>query len=395
MKYWIITYGCQMNRSDSERIASTLERLGHKPAKNKELADLIVLNSCSVRQMAFDRVLGQIQNYQNKKVIIAGCVLPEDRERLKEAKIEFWHPDEYFTALPKREKITAFVPIMTGCNNFCAYCAVPYTRGREKSRASQEILAEIKTAAKQGYKEIVLLGQNVNSYRDQKIDFPELLRLIEKIKGDFWLSYITSHPKDMSDKLIKATAQSKRIIPYIHLPAQSGDNSVLKRMNRQYTAAHYMNLVKRLRSAFKKYRPSFPPLAITTDLIAGFPGETEKQFQNTVKLMKKVKFDMAYLAQYSPRPGTTAARLKDSVPQQEKKRRENVLDMTLAETALEKNKIYVNKKVEVLIREIKGQFAYGKTATGKTVRVPAKNKNIGDIISTKIVLAGAWGLEGN
>jgi len=375
MRYYIITYGCQMNKNDSERIAAILEQRGHKPASNAQGADLIVLNSCSIRQSAVDRIYGKINRFGNKKIIVAGCLLEYDKKRLAVHKnISFWHPNDYFNLSPiPQSRFSAFVPIMTGCNNFCSYCVVPYTRGREKSRPAKEIIAEVKSLIKKGYKEIILLGQNVNSYsynrkhithnnnllpertpktsraKSKAIDFPKLLKLINNLPGDFRLMFLTSHPKDMSDELIETIARCQKITPQIHLPVQSGDNQILRKMNRHYTTAHYKKLIKKIRAAFKKYRPSgaksplegrakaapgaalarktnFPPVTISTDIIVGFPGETKKQFQNTVKLCREIKFDKAYIAKYSPRPGTAAAKLKDDVSPKEKKRRWLILD---------------------------------------------------------------------
>jgi len=401
MKYFIITYGCQMNRSDSEKITTRLNNLGHKAvraastAKSLAEADLIVINACSVRQSAIHRVFGQIENHKHKKLIVAGCLLPSDKKLLIEKGVEIWHPDEYFCLAPQiKTPFSALVPIMTGCNNFCSYCVVPFTRGAEKSRPTQEIISEIKNLLENGAKEITLIGQNVNSYRDRKIDFPDLLKKINDLPDNFWLSFVTSHPKDMSQKLIKTAPASQKVIPYIHLPIQSGDDNIIKKMNRRYTVAHYEKLVKNIRGAFKKYRGAFPPVAISTDIIVGFPGETKKQFQNTARLMKKINFDMAYLAQYSPRAGSAASRLKDDVPKKEKKRRERLLNDILTKTALKNNKKYLGKKIAVLIKEIKNGYALGKTATGKTVRLKAQKLAPGDLIKITVNKVSAWGLSG-
>ena len=247
---------------------------------------------------------------------------------------------------------------MTGCNNFCAYCVVPYARGREYSRPAEDILKEVKSLVKKDYKEIVLLGQNVNSYqslqspklpRSPQINFPKLLRLIEKIPGNFWITFLTSHPKDMSDELIETIAKSKKICEYVSLPVQSGDDEILRKMNRHYTIAHYKNLIKKIRKAFLRFDLKNLPPAISTDIIVGFSGETKKQFENTAKLLRELKFDMAYIAQYSPRPETLAWKMKDNVSRKEKVRREKVLTKILEKTALENNKKYVGKVVEILV----------------------------------------------
>ena len=397
MKYHITTYGCQMNHSDSEKIAAILKGSGHRPARDESEADLIVVNSCSVRQAAMHRVYDKIEKfYRGKKVIIAGCVLPADKEKYQ-SKVEFWHPDDYFDRIPlAASQFRAYIPIMTGCDNFCSYCAVPYTRGREKSRPAAEIIKEIRSLVKKGYKEIILLGQNVNSYKSPEngTKFYSLLKQINTIPGDFWLNFISSHPKDMSDELIQTIAQCEKITPYIHLPVQSGDNLILRKMNRHYTVAHYKALIKKLRAAFKKSRPAFPPLAVSTDIIVGFPTETKKQFQNTARLARNIGFDMIYFAQYSPRPGTAAATMPDDVPQAEKKKRAQKLNEILKQTAQKNNRKYIGQKIEVLIEEINDKFAIGKTSTFKTVRLAAKKLKPGDIVTIKVTKATAWGLTG-
>lgn len=310
-----------MNKSDSERIALVLERDGYKPATKEDGADLIVINACSVRQSATDRAYAKVNKYYKaKKIILAGCILQADKKKLKDKVAEFWNPDKYFNCSSLfQNKSSAFLPIMTGCNNFCAYCVVPYTRGREKSKKADKIIREVKSLVKKNYKEIILLGQNVNSYKNGGINFPKLLKKVNGVKGDFRLSFITSHPKDMSDELIETMVECERLTPYLNLPIQSGDNQILRRMNRHYTVAQYKNLVN-------KVRQKIPQIKISTDIIVGFPGETKKQFQNTVKLVKEIGFNKAYIARYSPRPGTAAAKLKDNISSQEKKRRWEVLE---------------------------------------------------------------------
>ena len=310
-----------MNKSDGERIISILKKQGYLPALKEAEADLILINVCSVRQSAVNRVYAKVNKYfKKKKIILTGCVLKEDKNKLKNKVSEFWHPDYYFECLPiHQSKFQAFLPIMTGCNNFCAYCVVPYTRGREKSRPAKEIIREIKSLVKKDYKEVILLGQNVNSYKDKNVNFPKLLKKINNIKGNFKINFITSHPKDMSDELIETMAKCQKLIKEIHLPVQSGDNEILKKMNRHYTASHYKKLIR-------KIKQKIPGIKISTDIIVGFPGETKKQFQNTVKLAKEIKFEKAYVSKYSPRPGTLAFKLKDNVSPQEKKTRWQILE---------------------------------------------------------------------
>ena len=347
MKYWIITYGCQMNVSDSEKVASVLENHGYGPASKENGADLIAINMCSVRQSAVNRAYAKINKYyKTKKIILAGCILQVDKKKLRDKVSEFWHPDKYFECLLKHQgKFSAFVPIMTGCNNFCAYCVVPHTRGREISRKADEIIKEVKSLVKKDYsqrdkslfhpslcsgKEITLLGQNVNSYKDRGINFSKLLKKINTLKQDFRLNFLTSHPKDMSDELIETMAQCQKLTKEIHLPVQSGDNQILKKMNRHYTAQQYKNLIK-------KIRQKIPGIKISTDIIVGFPGETKKQFQNTLKLCKEIKFNKAYIARYSLRPGTPAAKLKDNVSLQEKKHRWQILENLINKKHVKKN----------------------------------------------------------
>ncbi|MEW6407357.1 MAG: tRNA (N6-isopentenyl adenosine(37)-C2)-methylthiotransferase MiaB [Patescibacteria group bacterium] len=429
MKYFIYTFGCQMNKSDSERIAGFLENQNFVMVKNFKEADWVILNTCSVRQSAEDRVFGLIKNLKKlknrPKIAITGCMATKNTKELKKKadlvfEIENLHQlnnylkkfhisgdslkcekknftDSYFKISPHCENnFHAYVPIATGCNNFCTYCVVPYVRGREVSRPLDEILCEIKNLLKQGYKAITLIGQNVNSYGHdfkKQPDFPKLLQKIEKIQSNFWLWFITSHPKDMSDQLIKTIAKSKKICRYIHLPTQAGDNKVLAAMNRGYTREKYLKLIAKIKKALSD-------ASLSTDIIVGFPGETKAQFQKTVDLFKKVKFDMAYIAEYSPRPGTAAYNLKDNVPSQEKKRRHKVLDKLLRQIALEKNKKLIGKTLEALIEAKKGNFYFGKTKTFKTIKITnnqqliTNNQLIGQIIPVKIKKAYDFGLEG-
>ncbi|MCX6731796.1 MAG: MiaB/RimO family radical SAM methylthiotransferase [Candidatus Parcubacteria bacterium] len=315
-KYHIITFGCQANVADSERISAKLEKQGYKKTDEIKKANIVVINACSVRQSAINRVYSKLNKFKNKKIILAGCVLESDKKKMKDKVWKFWCPDEYFNQKPLyKSKTRAYVPIMTGCNNFCTYCVVPYTRGREISRPAQEIINETKKLIKNKYKEIWLIGQNVNSYPD----FPGLLKKINDIPGDFIIHFMTSHPKDMSDELIKTIAECEKVSREIHLPVQSGDNKILKAMNRHYTVEHYKKLIKKIRQKIKGVK-------ISTDIIVGFPGETKKQFDNTVKLFKEICFFKAYVSKYSPRPGTKAAKLKDNISSEEKKRRWQILN---------------------------------------------------------------------
>lgn len=302
-----------MNKSDSERIAYLLEKKGYKPALDEKKADLIVINMCSVRQVAVERVYGRISSLKDKRIILTGCVLKQDREKLKN-KVEIVDFNNLFKAKAKIKYPRGFVPIMEGCDNFCTYCVVPFTRGRECYRKKEEIIKEAKGLIKKGIKEITLLGQNIASYPS----FPRLLKEINKIKGDFHIFFLTSHPKDFSDELIRAIKESEKIKRFIHLPVQSGSNEILKKMNRRYTKEQYLKLIG-------KIRKEIPDIEISTDAIVGFPGENKKQFKETVDLFKKAKFDNAYISSYSPRPGTAASKMKDDVPLKEKEKRAETL----------------------------------------------------------------------
>lgn len=405
MKYYIKTFGCQANLADAERIARKLETHGYKPGTKKN-SEIIVLNACSVRKMAFDRVYGQVKNLhpveslrskdakdvfhrvKNKKIILAGCILEADRKKLKNKVYEIWHPDEYFDLTPVySNNLVANIPIMSGCNNFCTYCAVPYTRGREKSRPAKDIVKDVKTALKKGIKEIWLIGQNVNSYNspiqanskriNAKVNFAKLLKLINSIPGDFWIRFASPHPKDFSDGLILAMKECQKFPHYLNLPLQSGDNTILKKMNRPYTIGHYQKLIGKMRQAM-------PDIAISTDIIVGFPGETRKQFENTANAMRKIGFDMAYLSEYSPRSGTLAAqKMKDDVSAKEKARRKNILNGILAKSALKNNKKLLGKTVKVL---------NGRTKSNKPIKIIgnySKNK----FTEVKITRATPWNLE--
>ena len=328
-KYKIITYGCQMNKSDSERIAAILEKTGYKLSPRLDEADLIVVNMCSVRQSAVDRVYGLIPKFKKLreknprlKTILTGCILKKDRPKFAKGFNQILKFKDLLKYQPKYQyKPIAFIPISNGCSNFCSYCVVPYVRGPLVCRNHKEILEEIKNVIKKGFKEIWLLGQNVNDYQSPvnlSINFSKLLKMVNDIPEDFWIRFMSPHPKNFSDELIEITAKCKKLRPYLNLPVQSGDNQILKKMNRPYTIKQYKNLVK-------KIRKKIPNLNLSTDVIVGFPGETKKQFENTAKLFKEIKFNMAYIAKYSPRPGTAAFKLKDDVPLAEKKRREKIL----------------------------------------------------------------------
>ncbi len=417
-----------MNISDSERISALLENIGYKPASKADKADLILINTCSVRRSAEDRAFGALKNCQKLKeknpgllVAVTGCFASKEPQRLKGKADIIFDITQLFT-LPKIIKThinkikfniqedlyknydylkispnysshyRAYVPVMTGCNNFCSYCVVPYARGREYSRNSKDIVEEIKGLVDKGYKAITLVGQNVNSYLDKSLygkstDFPKLLKKVNDIPGDFWIWFITSHPKDMSDELLDTIAGSQKVCNYIHLPVQSGSNAILKSMNREYTREHYLNLIDKIKSKLEY-------ASLSTDTIVGYPNETEKQFNQTVELYKQVKYDMAYIAQYSARPGTAASKLEDNVPCEEKKRRKNILTDILISTAIENNQQLLNKNINVLVEKYKTGTLIGKTMTFKTVTFPGKKNLVGSFAKVKILKAKDWGIEG-
>ena len=420
-----------MNISDSERVASVLESIRYKKTPNINEADLVVVTMCSIRQSAVDRVHGLVQKFKavkklnpELKTILTGCILKRDRkifvkgfnyvldikdikklpEILKTKVCQKWSDRSisgttnyinYLDITPKySSKFSANVPIMTGCNNFCAYCVVPYVRGREISRPVKDIIKEVKTAIKNGAKEIWLLGQNVNSFvADGKKSkkpgrhFADLLKQINKIDGDFWIKFTSSHPKDFSEDIIKAIKTSKKVAKYLNLPIQAGDDAILKKMNRPYTTEQYKKIIG-------KVRKIMPDIALSTDIIVGFPGETKKHFENSLNLFKEVKFDMAYLNKYSERHGTAAAKMKDNVSKKGKDKREKELNEVLKETAFQKNKKHIGEKEKVLVLEKKKDFYMGVTEGNKTIKIIGANCPIGDFVIVKITNALPWGLEG-
>lgn len=328
MRYYLVTYGCQMNKSDSERIAQDLEEKGYQPASKINEAGLIVVNMCSVRQSAVDRVFGlgrkiaKLKTLNPKlKTVLTGCVLKKDKINFKNNFDQILKTADFLKNKQYHGLVrgTVYVPISNGCNNACTYCVVPLTRGALKCRKPTEILNEVKNAVKSRAKEVWLLGQNVNDYDSERINFAKLLKMANDIPGDFQIRFMSPNPKDFSDELIDVMAKSKKVAKFLNLPVQSGDNEILRKMNRPYTVEQYKKLVK-------KIRKKIPDINLSTDAIVGFPGETKKQFQNTVKLFKETKFNTAYISKYSPRTATIAAKMEDNVSPQEKKLRWKILN---------------------------------------------------------------------
>jgi len=427
-----------MNYSDSERIASIMENMYLKKASAINEADFTLINTCGVRQIAEDRIYGLIHNLRKKssdqKIILTGCIanrkdvqrkmkdkidllinmkninylknwiIKELKNSFKIKNLKFKIPaqnkrnneiESYLSIKPNyKSKFQAYVPVMTGCNNFCSYGVVPYARGREISRPADKIISEIKNLNKKGYKEIILLEQNVNSYHDCKINFAKLLKKVNAIPGKFWIRFISSHPKDMSDELIETIAKCKKVCEYVHLPIQAGNDKILEKMNRKYTAKHYLGLIMKIKKTFKKYKPK-EIYSLNGDIIVGFPSETRKQFLDSAKIMKKVGYDMIFFGQFSPRPGTVASKMKDNISKVEKIRREKFLNEILKKTAFKNNQQYLGKTLEVLIDFEKEGSYFGKTRTLKNIKIINAKKNlIGKIIKVKIAKANIWNLEG-
>lgn len=426
--YHIITLGCQMNKADSERVASFLEERAFVLLPSFKEANLIILTTCGVRQSAEDRVYGLVNQIRKANfeatVVITGCLAKrKDVMRRLKGQVDLFMPinelpnlfellkksdakkvlstdesraidgEKYLSIQPKyHSPFTAFVPVGNGCDNFCAYCVVPYARGREVYRPLDEVVFEVEKLLADGYKEIVLIAQNVNSYRDGEKTFPDLLKKVLALPGEFWVRFSSSHPKDLSDELIALFAEPK-MCPHLHLAMQSGDNEILSIMNRKYTIEHFRELIEKARAVR-------PGIAVTTDVIVGFPGETEEQFGNSVKAFKDLEFDLAYVSQYSPRPGTVSSLMTDDVSKKEKDCRDKILVKVLEETGLKKNREYLGKEVIVLIDGInkKGKY-YGKTASFKNVWLTAPenvlpNSLVGNFVNVKIIGATDSGLEG-
>jgi len=402
-KFYLWVLGCQMNKSDAEKIEAIMVDYGLEKTSVETEADLIIVVACSVRQTAIDRIYGKAKQWRKKrrlgklKAVLTGCVLAIDQEKMLEffdavlsikdvAKIseitglkkKTVSVDDYLSWPASRQSsFSALVPIMNGCNNFCSYCAVPYARGSEVSRSVDSIIGECRNLINQGYKEITLLGQNVNSYHDGTYDFPKLLEKIDGIKGDFWLRFLTSHPKDLSDQLIAVMAGGKHITPYLHLALQSGDEKILKAMNRRYAPADFLKIIEKARAAM-------PDLMISTDVIVGFPSESRGQFLNTAKVMKLTKFDMAYISRYSPRPQTAAAKLTDNISATEKTKRYDELNGILKKTALANSKKQLGRSVKVLIDGYKRGLCYGKTDSSKIVSFAGEKSMIGKFAAIKV-----------
>ena len=446
LKYHIKTYGCQMNHSDSERLASLLEGYGYKNTDTIENANLVIFNTCSIKQKAEDKVLGQmnaISKLKRKKsnilMGITGCMtripsssnsevkdplfklvknldicfpikdLPKLAGLLKEVKPELsrFEMEEadlknYFKIQPKyKTKFQAYLPIMTGCDKFCTYCIVPYSRGRETSRPIDEILKEAKQLVEEGCIEITLLGQNVNSYGLSWSDkesgkftyeenpFVQLLKAVDKIEGLKRLRFTSPHPQDMTEDVIDFVAESRTLMPCLHMPLQSGSDYILKKMNRNYDTAKF-------RSQIEYIRKTIPGCAITTDMIVGFCGETDEQFEETCKFFEEMCFDIAFISQYSTRKGTVAGMLKkDDVPKEVKTERWHRMNDILRKTSTLNNKNFENKTVKVLVEKVnRNNQLSGRSEHMKEVVFDGSEDLIGTIVDVKIDKALEWLLQG-
>ncbi len=431
-KLFVETYGCQMNVGDTEIVVSVMQAEGYFYTDRIDEADIILINTCSIRDNAEQRIWGRLAEMKRLRrakpsllVGVIGCMA----ERLKEQLVEGpWGVDivagpDAYRDLPRlvreaesggkgvnvllsteetyaeiapvrldRNGVSAFVSIMRGCNNFCSYCVVPYTRGRERSRDAETILAEVRSLFENGYREVTLLGQNVNSYRAGEVDFPELMRRVAAVSPLLRVRFATSHPKDMSDRLLEAMASMPNICRSIHLPAQSGATSMLERMNRKYTREGYLDRI----AAIRRY---LPDCSITTDLIAGFSGETEEEHAATLSLMREVGYDFAYMFKYSERPGTFAQRhLLDDVPEEVKSRRLSEIIALQNELGLAAYRRDVGRTFEVLVegpsKRDAGKLS-GRTSQNKVVVFDRGTHGVGDYVRVRITGCTAATLFGD
>ena len=427
-KLKIITYGCQMNVADSERTAGLLKAIGYSLTDDIDAADLVLINTCCVRATAEDKVFGQIGRFKALKrqkpaliLGVTGCMAQkEGADLLKRAphvdfvlgtgqssevarvvqsiELERKHvvdtsnvsadiPSEVYPL--RGGQVSTFVPIMYGCNNFCTYCIVPYVRGRERSRKPEEIIVEVTQAVAEGFKEITLLGQNVNSYAGG-MTFAELLAAVDKVAGVERLRFMTSHPKDLSDELIAAIAEGVHICEHIHLPVQYGSDKILRRMNRVYTVEGYLRLVEKIRAAI-------PNVSLTTDLIVGFPGETDEDFQETLDFIRAVEFDAAFTFIYSKRSGTPAAKFDKQIDDATKHSRLNELMTVQNAISLDKNRALLDSTVEVLVEgasKTDDKIYTGRTRSNKLILFEHSSERAGDLINVKITQAQTWLLKG-
>mgnify|MGYP001197090613 CR=1 FL=1 len=408
--YYIWTIGCQMNKAESERLASLFSQKGMQATEHIDEADVVVINTCVVRQHAEERVVNKLHSLRSFKkanpqmlLAVTGCWVDANPDQLLKA---FPYVDYFFKAgeappwqergqwaqaLPEKPGVTAYVPIIQGCNNFCAYCIVPYRRGREKSRALDEIVCEVKALVDRGTREVTLLGQNVDSYGHDLPEKPELADLLtelNKIDGLGRIRFLTNHPKDMNQRLISTIPRLSKVCEAFNIPVQAGSDAILKSMRRGYTVADYRQLIAGIRATIKG-------VALSNDIIVGFPTETAAQFQQTVTLLEELKFDTVHVAAYSPRAGTLAAReMKDDVPPQEKKRRLQIIEKLQEEIAGKINGALQNTIAAVLVEGKDDEKWYGRTRTDKIVFFKDDADWTGKIVNIKIERTSPWSLQG-
>lgn len=434
LKFTIFTMGCQLNENDSEKLCGMLEEMNYTKTDNISESDFIIFNTCCVRENAEDKLfgkLGEVKKIKEQKgtiIAICGCMMQEKHivEKIKKSypfvDILFgthtMHklPEDLYTVICNRTKIQdildidgeiieglpikrndnikASVTIMNGCNNFCSYCIVPYVRGRERSRNPEDIINEIENLAKEGYKEITLLGQNVNSYKGNGnlgiTKFSELLKAVNKIEGIERIRFISPHPKDFSDDVIEAIRDCEKVCKIIHLPLQSGNTEILKKMNRKYTKEQYLELVEKMKT-------KIPGLALSTDIIVGFPGETDENFEDTLDVVSKVHYEQVYMFIYSRRVGTPGDKMENQVPEPEKHTRFDKLKALVESQIDENNKKYVGTVQKVLVEgksKTNENMLTGRTDTNKVVNFEGNENLIGNIINLKIISEHMWYLKG-
>jgi len=433
-KVYIETLGCQMNKSDAERMFGMLEYMDYEKTTEPKQADLLIINTCSIRQLSEDKAYSQIgvwgkwkKSRPDLKIAFSGCVAQQVKEDLfkRAPYVDLVLGTQRLYELPelikriengervcsceeqpyaekdyniKRVKsVNAWIPIMEGCNNFCSYCIVPYTRGRERSRGFENIMTEVKKALSEGFKEITLLGQNVDSYKGvdkdgNEVNLSGLLRAVNALDGKFRIRFVTSYPTDITEELIDTVIASDKVCEYFHIPMQSGDDYVLKKMNRRYNVEEYTKICNHIRSRVKD-------VTITSDFIAGFPGETEEQFQNTLTTMKKLELDYSNTAAYSPRERTVAAKWVDKfIPDAEKTERLARLNECNRECCVLSNNKYIGREMEVLVEKFEnhnGQNVIsGRTRNNKMVHIPCDTDKIGEFVNVKVTGSKTWYLKG-
>ena len=430
-KAYVETYGCQQNEADSEKIRGMLRECGYAIADGPEGADVVVMNTCAIREHAEQRVFGNLgalthtkRRHPGQKIFLCGCMAGQSTvvERIRKSypfvdgvfnTHHLWEfPSILFRVVTEGKRVfsvedeagsiaaglpvvlsntlKAWVSIMYGCNNFCSYCIVPYVRGRERSRLPEDVLAECRELIVQGYKEITLLGQNGNSYgKDLSlgVDFSDLLAEIAELPGEFTLRFMTSHPKDAGKKLFDTMASHEKIAKQLHLPFQSGSSRILKAMNRHYDREQYFSLVEYAKSVM-------PDLVLTSDVIVGFPGERSEDFEETISLIEKVRYDALFTFIFSPREGTPAAKMEDPTPKSEKNRRFDRLCQVQNSISEERHRAYVGKTLRVLVDGKDGEFLTARTDGGRLVRLCGQDSLIGQFVNVVIESSNTWSLTG-